>query len=420
MSTALNKISQILRVKPEVLLDLEKKMEKITGRRGVFGKIYEENDILVRRILDEIGISEDHPTAANVYQALVEHLARVDRYLFYFLDCPDLAKISKICGKLCETVKVLNNPEKGFFLKKEKAAELLEKYPPQNILDHFGYASVAELIDKKGLVSVFSALRFAQDQAWMHRFFDEAYRALKPDDFEEREVELKVLETEWLEVAEKFLEKKYHNLSHLKELGIIFIIPLRIDTPGEMLRIFTLLLHYLNEVPFYSRLFKKFSTQPDFTEKFKSLLRGDVPPQLAPAVADGRVAWRVVQRYLAKDNRDDFRLFEPHINPEVEHWYRAGEDLAKMAPSFDHEGQLITFWRGLDFVGDFFPDSTAGEKLTSFNLIDLDMSLVEKETAKHLYHHQEAMWNKIFIEYFNRPELNRLIEEHLIDGFIVT
>ena len=60
---------------------------------------------------------------------------------------------------------------------------------------------------------------------------------------------LKILEPQWLDVAEKFLEKKYHNVSHLKEFGVIFVIPLKIDMPGETLRLFTLILHYLNEVP---------------------------------------------------------------------------------------------------------------------------------------------------------------------------
>src|SRR3989338_2491491 len=105
----------------------------------------------------------------------------------------------------------------------------------------------------------------------MHKFFDEAYNNLKANDFEEREVKIKVLEPQWLDVADKFLEKKYHNVSHLKEFGIIFIIPLKIDTQGETLRLFTLILHYLNEVPFYSKLFRKFSHDVDFADKLKSL-----------------------------------------------------------------------------------------------------------------------------------------------------
>ena len=205
----------------------------------------------------------------------------------------------------------------------------MDKYKPDNLLNHFGYNSARELIEKEGFASVVSALRFTQSKEWMHKFFEESYGSLKQDDFEEREVELKVLDQKWLSVADKFLEKKYHNISHLKEYGIIFVIPLPIDTPGETLRMFTLILHYLHEVPFYSALFRRFMKDDDFVPKLQSLLRGDVSEEKMPD--GGKIVWRVVQRYLAKDNESDFRLIEPHVDPEAEHWFRAEEDLGRLS-----------------------------------------------------------------------------------------
>jgi len=46
------------------------------------------------------------------------------------------------------------------------------------------------------------------------------------------------------------------------------------------------------------------------------------------------------------------------------------------------------------------------------------MSLVKKGEIKYLYHQQEALWNKIFIEYLGREKVNELIEENIIEGFI--
>ncbi|MDO8495698.1 MAG: hypothetical protein Q7S32_04285 [bacterium] len=416
MSAAHETLARILRITPEVLLDLDAKMIKLTNKSGVLDKIVEENSILTSRTLDELGLSKEKATAEEVYGVLVDRLKHMDKDLYDFLDKPKLADLSQACGKICDTARLLNDPQKGFFLKKEKALAMLEKFPPQNILDYFGYKTVAELVEKEGLSSVFCALRFAQDEAWMHRFFDEAYDDLTIDDFERREVEIKILETKWLKVAEKFLKKKYHNLSHLKELGVIFIIPLSISTPGETMRMFTLLLHYLNEVPFYSKLFYEFSTHPDFATKLKSLLRGDVPDGTAPVSEN--VTWRIVQRYLSKVDFSDFRLLEPHINPEAEHWYKATGDLAKLNAIIADKGHLLGFWHGLDFVGDFFPNVQGEEKLISFDLIDLVMSLVEKGEAKYLYHQQEALWNKIFIEYLGRDKMDKLIEQNIIDGFI--
>ena len=417
MSESHTKLARILRTSSEVLLDLEKKLNGLTGKSGIMEKIVVENDMLIKRTLEELGMTAGICKAENVYGILVKRLEHMDEHLYNFLDKPDLSQMSMVCGKLCETAAKLNQPKPGFFIKKDKAIEMLEKFPPQNLLDHFGYKTVAELCEKQSFSSVFSALRFAQSQDWMHKFFDEAYNDLIADDFEERDVELKVLEREWLDVAEKFLEKKYHNVSHLKELGIIFITPIKIDIPGETMRMFTLLLHYFNEVPFYSKLFRKFSGETDFTDKLKSLLRGDVSEAPKP----DENSFRIVQRYLAKDDVNDFRLTEPHVNPEAEHWYKAEGDLGKIASLVGAEGHAYGYWQGLDFVGDFFPDGLIGgekETLVSFDLIDLVMSLAKKGAIKYLYHQQEALWNKIFIEYLGRDKINELVEENIIGGFI--
>ena len=392
-----NRLAEILRVKPEALLELDNKMAEITGKSGVIQKIAEENDSLVGKTLSELGLSKES-SAEEIRKALQAKIIDLDK------------KLPSDWEGLCKAALGLVGVKSGFFIKKEKAAGLLAKYPPDNIIDFFGYKDVGELIEKESFESVFAALRFTQSTEWMHKFFDEAYNDLKPDDFEERPIQMKVLEEKWLKIADKFLEKKYHNVSHLKELGIIFIVPLKLDTPGETLRIFTLLLHYLNEVPFYSKLFRKFSQEPEFIDNLKSLLRGDVLK--GPLPNGGKMSWRIVQRYLAKDDENDFRLFEPHVNPEAEHWFKAQECLAKFGPDF-------AFWKELDFAGDFFPSTSSGQvELVSFDLIDQVMTLVKKGEAKYLYHEQEALWSRIFVEYLGREKMNELIEENIIKGYI--
>jgi hypothetical protein len=411
------KLARILRTKPERLSELAQKMTNLTGQEGVVEEILKENEIVVKRTLTGLGLAPTD-SAQAIQTALVHRLVHLDQTLYNILDRPDLTQTDVACKKICDTVHKVYTPGKGLFIKRERATEFLEKYPPKNLLEHFGYENVRELLDKEGFAPVMASLRFTQTSQWMHEFFDVAYSELGPDDFEEREVELILLSTKWLSAAEKFMEKKYHNVSHLKEYGVIFVIPLKIDTPGETLRMFTLMLHYLHEVPYYSGLFRKYLYAEDFPMKFKSLLRGDVP---AGPMPDGdKIVWRVVQRYLAKDNADDFRLFEPHVSPEAEHWAHAEEDLSRLARILGKgDGELdIGWWSGLDFIGDYFPGPEGREKLVSFDLIDLLMSLVDRSRAKYLYHQQEALWNKIFSEYMGRERMDQLMAEHIFDGFI--
>lgn len=416
------KLARILRTAPEVLFNLDKQMSALTGQKGVVEAISNENDHRIDSFLASLGLDRDSG-AEEIYHILIEHLIHIDQHLYELLDRPDLAKLSNVCGILCDTTYKIYQPPKGLFIKRERAAELLEKYPPKELLNFFGYANSQELIDKEGFASVVSSLRFTQSTEWMHKFFDAAYKELTPDDFEEREVEIKILEEKWLKVADKFLEKKYHNVSHLKEFGVIFIIPLPIDTAGETLRMFTLLLHYLHEVPFYSNLFRRHIHEPDFISKFQSLLRGDVPEGKLPET--GKVVWRVVQRYLAKDDPTDFRLLEPHANPEAEHWYRVGDDLRRLSRIMPTSEDKVNIgsWADLDFVGGFFPSfakasENTGDVLISFDSIDLIMSLVKKGEIKYLYHQQEAIWNKLLSEYVGHERMNQLVEENIVKGFI--
>lgn len=421
MLEAYNKIARILRVSPELLLNLDQKMSAISGQDMVIEDIANQNEILISRTLTELGLSQESK-AEEVYNALIHRLVYLDQQLYDALDKPDLAQMSISCGKLCEMAFKVFTPPRGLFIKREKVAELLDKYKPDNLLNHFGYATTRELIEKEGFASVVSALRFTQSKEWMHKFFEESYGSLTHDDFEERNVELIVLDQKWLSVADKFLEKKYHNISHLKEYGIIFIIPLPIDTPGETLRMFTLILHYLHEVPFYSALFRRFIKDGDFIHKLQSLLRGDVlDEQSAKRLAlSDKPLWLVIQRYLAKDDENDPRLFMPHVNPEAEHWFRAEEDLGRLSRMLGrNEGRLsLGYWTGLDFIGDFFKNNSGNDQLVSFDLIDLIMSVVKKGEIKYLYHQQESLWNKIFSEYMGRETMNRLTEENIINGLI--
>jgi hypothetical protein len=127
--------------------------------------------------------------------------------------------------------------------------------------------------------------------------------------------------------------------------------------------------------------------------------------------------WRIIQRYLAKIDPQDPRLFEPHINPETVHWLKAEremDDLAQKNPQIK-----LGFWRGVDdFVGEILPAGRKGEDIVSFDLLDNVISLTRGGLSKYLYHQQEALWNKIFIEFMGEEKLEELLIENIEKGFI--
>lgn len=402
----MDSLSEILGVPDSLLLDLDAVMARATGRSGVLEIFAEENSRKISRALEELGSSRVLLTElrTKLHDTVFEHERQFLKYLFEVSGNTEFEKAATLARDIAQV-------GQGFFLKREFAEAILRARPPTHLLEHFGYKSVDELLSRHDVLESMSALRFMESDEWMHETFDAAYSAFKADDFEERDIQIEVLGDEWHEVALKFVAKKHHNVSHLKEFGVIFLNPVSEDVPGKFLRDFALLLHYFHEIDFYSKLFRRYSAEDDFASKFKALLRGDLPE--ATKVAPGE--WLIIQRYLAKVDPKDARLFLPRVNPESLHWGRGERDLVQF--SLREAGIDLEFWKDLDSAGTILD----GE-LVSFDLEDNAMSAVSSmEGLKDFftYHQREAMWTKLFEAYVGgEAQMEALLMDHFSEGII--
>ena len=415
MAAYLDKIASILRADKKMLEELVERMKVVAGHDDVIERIGKHNQEMIRDRLLTLGVSSAGD-AKEVYNGIISKIEADDNKIFETFNRPVCH--SRIdCQSILVEAKKIAGTQKGFFLRLDKAKEFLEKEPPKLILKYLGYKNVSDMLAKEDIFEVMSALRFLESTDWLNNVFFRQYASLTPEDFEEREVELRALGDKWIEATKKFVAKKYHNISHLKELGVVFVIPISLGISGELIRMLSLIFHYLHEVPFYSDLFRMSSGKgKKFASDLVSLLRGDVFESRLPQ--SDKAQWLVIQRYLAKDDENDWRLFVPHINPEALHWLRAEEDIAKLEKLVKAPDGGLKFWHNLDWVGDFFKDESGIEVLVSFNLVDTAMSLVQqKDMVKYLYHHQEALWNKIFIEYFSIEELEKKAKENILRGW---
>ena len=420
MEKACSKIAKILRAGEERICDLEKKLSGITRKDEGMKDIVEENSGEIQKSLNILGVSAE-ASAGEINDALISKIEADDNLLFEALKRPLLATVDG-CNSILEAARKIVNSQKSFFLKIDKAKELLEKNPPPKVIKVFGYNNIKELLNRENIFEVFSSLRFIEGNEWLNKIFLPEYKNLKPSDFEEREIKTLTINPKIVAAAtedEDFIKKKYHNISHLKELGVIFIIPVSLGVSGELIRNFSLLLHYFHEVSFYADIFRNLREE-NFSSGLVSLLQGQViEEKLNPSE---RSQWLIIQRYLAKDDENDWRLFEPHINPEAIHWEKAENSLVKAGELLDGFSLELSFWGNLNWVGDYFKTDSSSlsgnDVLVSFNLVDTAMSLVkEKEMIKYLYHHQEALWNKIFSEYFGEDKMEKAIKENIARGW---
>ncbi len=407
MSESIKKLAQLLRTPSEVIFDLEKKMNQITGKEGIVDKIVGEIEKKTDGQLREMGLGPDN-SPEEVYQGLLDRIKEVDQNLFKYFGNPDFSK-KEDYQKILRTIKELVGNSKGFFLKPEKAKELFKKNPPKQIMEGLGYDDIDQMLEKEDIFELFSALRFAENKEWMNERFFVPFKDLTKDDFEEREIKVMVLDEKWVEIGEKFSSKKLHHMSHLKEMGVVFVIPIRETNPGETIFLLFMTLHYISEVGWYSQLFESYSKKGDFAKKMADALRVKTTSESLPGNN-----WRIMPGYLAKDDINDSRLFTPHINLESLFYLK----VSKIISHFSEENPDL----GLNFwVNSENSVRIIKEKLISFDLFDNGVAFPGKVdfNSRYIYHQQESLWNEIFIQYFNEEKLNKVLMENLDKGFVV-
>jgi len=415
MRSEISKLAKLLRISEEVVLNLEKKMEKVSGKKGVIEKIVQENEEKINQKLKELNLTRESK-AEEVYQTLIRKTEETDQILIKHFHELDLSVVTG-CRSLINSVKELTGNLTNFYLKESKARELLKLNPPKQIMASLGYGNdIDKMLEKEDCFEIFCALRFVEDSKWLNSVFFKPYKDLKKDDFEEREIKVIVLSERWAGIGKKFLGKKLHHMSHLKEMGIVFIIPLTEQNPGEVLYLFFMSLHYIYEVDWHARLFETYRQEPDFANKIIETLK--VETTITSLIDDEKMSWRIVPAYLAKSNSDDPRLFEPHINPEDWHYNRTVLTIQRFANRFPEAG--LDFWSGLNVVGDYFLTKDSKEEFISFDLFDNGISFLGRSdfNSRQLYHQQEALWNRIFVEYMGEEKTDKLMMDNLSKGMV--
>lgn len=385
-----------------------RQLEAASGKKSVDVKLTAEIRQKVRKKTVELGLDPDDTSGKELHHALIGKVAANNAHL-----------VEKIGGRpeftpdqMMPLIKAASDkvrfPRDCWVLKKSVAKKFIKETPPPNIMKIMGYKSVDSMLKQENIYEIYGALRFAESAEWLNAF-NKHYDNITPSDFETRKIEIYIMpHARWADVADKFIHKKRHNITHLKELGVILMLPIKADKmPGITLWAFSLLFHYYNEIRLYSAFFKLQQVQSDFAKIFINTLIAD--PGDAAVMAGQKVHWRVIQRYFGK-LEDEYHpeAFEPHVHPEDLHWRRAEEVLYDIAPE-------LGFWKDLDYVGLMY----GGRPLT-LNLFDVAASYSNDSPyeKRAIYHFRESLWNEIFMRYMGQKTLERQILEQLDNDMI--
>jgi hypothetical protein len=392
-------IGRFLQAKEPLFDHALNQLEAQTGKKNVDVKLAAEIAETAAAHLKQLGLAADASGEA-IYTALLEQVERDDAHLARKIGGTDPTNLAEMIPLIVKAAEAAPLPKDGWFLKVDKAAEMLKAHPPVAVMERLGYHLVSQLLEHEDIYELFLSLRFAEDPAWLNEF-DALYVTLKSTDFEPRHIRVVPFDrAKWGDIAEHFIAKKRHNITHSKEMGAIAVMPMTEDRmTGVTLKVMPLLFHYFNEIRLYSTFFKLMSTKKNFGHIVAETLIADTAH--VRLTEHSHIHWRVIQRYFGKLTTEVHpEIFEPHVQPEDLHWRRAEEVLYAIDPE-------LTFWRGLDFVA-----VLRGEDTITFNLMDISLAYSNHQAYadRYLYHFRESLWNEVFVRYLGE----KVLEEQLL------
>ncbi len=402
-------LRDLLEAKEPLFTQSLRELEFLTGKKGVdlkfTGEIIEKTHAGIR----SLGLDSTDTTDKELFHALDHRVKEHNQHLAKALGTSEEASVRQLVPKLVDAANQVKLNRKCWVLKKSVAKELLREMPPKGMMKHLGYRSIESMFKNENFSELYTALRFSEGPEWLTKYDELFTHKIQPSDFESRDIEIVVMDHDkWVDLAEKFVLKKLHNVTHTKELGVIVVVPMKqTHMKGLTLKTLPLLFHYINEIRLYSAFFKFKSTEANFGKTISETLIADTGT--GATIADFHIHWRVIQRYFGKIHESPPEIFQPHVQPEDLHWRKAEESLYEISNE-------LKFWQDMDYVATVATDG----KPVPFNLMDVSIGYSNSQnfTNRNFYHMRESLWNEIFIRYMGEAELKKQILQQLDNDMI--
>ncbi len=248
-------IAQLLSAKEPLFDTALAQLEQVTGKKGIDASLAGEIAVTAAHRIKQLGLSPDC-SGEELYVALLALVKEHDEHLAKAIGGTDPTNVAEMIPLIVKSAEQASLPKDGWFLKESKAREMLKRKPPMAIMERLGYHLVSQLLEQEDIFELFLAIRFVEDSTWLNKF-DALYSDLSSDDFEARSIKIVPFAVaKWGDIAEHFIAKKRHNITHSKEMGAIAVMPItQAKMDGLTLKIMPLLFHYLNEIRLYSSFF---------------------------------------------------------------------------------------------------------------------------------------------------------------------
>lgn len=401
-------LAELLETSEPELSGVLHRLEELSGRPGVDVRLIAELAATSYQKTRELGLDPRDTTGKELYHALQALVAQHDIFLAQQIGARDASNVSEVLPKIVKSIASIPMSKRCWAIKHSVAKRMLKASPPKKVMKQLGYRSVDSLLKREQIGEIMCAIRFAESAAWQAKLIKQ-YRHLKPADFEARDIELRLLdETRWGSLAEDYIYERHHNLVHVKEHGVVLVLPLPAERmKGLCVTVMPLILHYINEIRVYSSLFKLSQVKPDFGDIIATTIVDDASKAVNMAGQD--VHWRTVHNHFGKKRRIHPDEFQPHVQPEDLYNRKAEDVLYRLEPA-------LKFWENLDYV----LQPRSGEAPVSLGLLDNAISYCNGLEYGHnvLRHAQKSLWNEVLLRYMGQESLEQQVLAQLSNELI--
>lgn len=384
-----------------------KRLEQASGNSSVDVRLTAEIIGKVHMKMRALGLDPSDTTGRELYRALFNLVKKHDEFLAARIGAEDSADVQKVLPRIKEVAEALDIPKRAWLIKHSVAKRLLKANPPKKVMAQLGYRSIDSMIKREPVGEIFGAIRLLESLEWNNKFIA-SYKTLKPTDFEVRNIEIIHLdEKKWGSSSLLFVKNKRHNIAHLKELGVVLILPMPIKRmPGITITSLPLLLHYINEIRLYSSFFKLQQVRSDFSSVLIDTLVSD--PGKHAEIGGQHVHWRVIHKHFSQSSKHP-DIFEPHVEPEDLTWRKTEEILYRLEPA-------LHFWHDMDYVAVEFDG-----RPISFNLMDVAVSYVNnlQYGSQAIHHFRDSLWNELYMRYLDEQSMEKQVLKQLDNEMIV-
>lgn len=403
-------LSQLLAAKEPLFTRAIEELETKSGNPSVDVRLVAHIGAVVRAKVKELALDPEDTTGKELYHALQALVRLHDQYLAAAIGTSSNANLDEQFRCIKQTIDNLPLPNKAWVIKHSVAKKLLKAHPPKKVMKQLGYKSIDSLLKRENVAEMIAAARFLETKTWMNKFV-KSYAKLGPSDFETRPIELLIIdEARYKGSALDYIYQQKHNITHLKEHGVVLMLPLPVKhMRGAVITIMPLVLHYINEIRSYSSFFKMQQVRSDFGAVLVDTILND--PHKAGKIGNQQIHWRIIQRHFGNQNPEAHpELFEPHVQPEDLHWRRAESVLYWLEPA-------LKFWEDLDYVAVLHPDS-----IVSLSLMDNAVSYCNglEYGQQSIGYIRSSLWNKIYADYIGQDNFESQIIGQLNQDILAT